>query len=134
MVFVLGIEAARQLHRAQLLRLKIFAHTLKRLLEKTIIKAHVVRHKHAVLQPCPHLVCHIGKFGRIGDHGIGNAGDGFDKQGNVLLWVQQALVTRHALAINANDGNFGDAVVLGAAARGFQIDKCIRCGCAHVAS
>ena len=134
MVFVLGIQAARQLHGAQLLRLKGFAHALKRLLEKAIIKAHIVRHKHTVLQPCPHLVCHSGKLRRSGDHGIGNARDGFDKRGNVLLRIDQALVTGHALAFHPNNRNLGDAVVLGAAACGFQIDKCIRCGCAHVAS
>lgn len=89
-----------------------------------MVKPYVVGHQYRAIKQRCQLAGYLGKTGCMGHHGIVDAGELFNKARNGCPGVDQGAPARdlHAL-FHPHGRNFGDAVLLRTAARGFQIQQ-----------
>jgi hypothetical protein len=119
----LGVQAARQPHRAGkgLRRIAVGARQFG--LPEAPVERRVVRHQRRVAHETARLRHHLGRWRRIGHHGVGDAGELCDERRNAHPGVHQALELATTRPPSTSDGHLGGARALGGcAAGGLEVD------------
>jgi len=120
---MLGIEAPRELHRAERARAIRLPRALELLLEEAVVEARVVRDQHAPGEPRAELHGERTEPRRARDHVVGDAGERLDRRGDGGLRVdQRGPLTGDLAAVHLDHGDLGDAVVHRVRAGGLQVD------------
>ena len=121
---LMRIQAARQAHRAQHIRRVVQPGAAEFVLQKSEVKARVMRHQRLAGQAPVQFPRQFREGGRIGHHGVADAGQGFNKGRNRLLRINQGTPFANELSlVNFDQPDFRDAIRLGGGTGGFQIQK-----------
>lgn len=120
---VLGEERTRQAHGAQHVGLEPRPQSFEFLAHEAVVEARVVGHEQSSFQPGFQLVGHGLEAGGVRHHVVADAGHALDELGDAALRVDQGAPAADLVALDLDDADFGDAVVLRVGAGGFQVDE-----------
>src|SRR5438105_13849943 len=123
-----GQQAPRQLDRAQHLGGEWLTQTPEFVLEKTVVEASVMGDENAARDPRGNLAGDVGKPWCLGDHRIAYSGQRLNGGRDAAIRIDQAAPFGGMAALDPNDADFGDTVVAGGHASGFQVYKGGRVG------
>jgi hypothetical protein len=116
-------QLARQLHGTQHRGAKIMAGALEFVLQEAVVEARVVGDEQAAFEALQDLFGDIREGRRIGHHRIRDAGQVLDEGGNRRARIDQAGPFAHAVRIDLDNADLGDAVRRRRGAGGFEVDK-----------
>ncbi|OPZ05449.1 MAG: hypothetical protein BWZ09_01121 [Alphaproteobacteria bacterium ADurb.BinA305] len=124
MAVVFGVEGARQLDGAQHRRLELATDAGEGVADEAVVEARAVGDEDAALEQRGDRIGQHLEGGRLGHHGVGDAGDLLDQRRDGLAGRDQTLPARDDLAVlDAQDGDLGDAVAHRVRAGALDIDE-----------
>lgn len=117
-------QLARQLHRAQDLRLVAHADAAELAAQEAVVEARIVGNQDLAFEPAAQRTGQLRKRGRAFHHGIGDAGQLLDIGGNGPAGIdQRAPFADEFPAIDLHQPDLGDAVERRGSAGGLEVEE-----------
>ena len=104
------IHRARQLHRAQHVRLKFEPDPLEFPAQKAVIEMCVVRDEKTPVHPLEEVRREFIEGGGVAHHRVGDAGQVLDERRNRLLWIDERTPLRQSGRPGLDDADFGNPI------------------------
>ena len=121
---LLRVQPARQLHRAQYFRRVVIAETAELVAQEAVIETGVVGNEDLAFEAAVQPRCQFLERGRVGHHGVTDAGQRLYCRRNAHLRVHQGTPFAHEVAaVDFHQSDFGDAVEVRRRPRCLQINE-----------
>lgn len=116
-------KRARQPHRAKHVGIECDARSLELRAQKASVEARVVRDEKFAVEPLEQCARNVGKRRRAAHHRVGDTRELLDERGNRLLRIDERRPCRYAVRVHDDNADFGDAMLGGRSAGGFEVDE-----------
>ena len=91
--------------------------------QEAMVEARIMCNEYPTGQPGMDVLGQFGESWCTGHHVIGDAGERLDERWNRHFRVDQTAPLAHAVFIDLDDADFGNAIGGGGAACGFEVDE-----------